>query len=110
MAAKFLQEGDSIDYTPSADVNAGDVVVQQDLVGVAKRPIKANTLGALAVTGIFEFPKDTGAGKDIPAGRKVYWDPTPGIVKKGAAGATYLGKAVADAGEDDATVRVRLEQ
>lgn len=108
--AKFIQTGEAIDYTPTADVSAGDVVVQQDLVGVAKRDIKADTLGALHVAGVFEFPKETGGGKDIPAGKKVHWDETPGIVKKGAAGATYLGKAIAAAGEDDETVRVRLEQ
>jgi len=110
MTAKFIQTGDSIDYTPTADVSAGDVVVQQDLVGVAKLDIKADTLGALAVSGVFDFPKETGAGKDIPAGRKVHWDETPGVAKKGAGGATYLGKAILAAGEDDPTVRVRLEQ
>jgi predicted RecA/RadA family phage recombinase len=35
--AKFIHDGDSINYTPtSADVAAGDVIVQGDLVGIAK--------------------------------------------------------------------------
>ena len=59
--ATFVQDGSSIDYTPSADVAAGDVVVQNDLVGIAKQPIAANALGALAVAGVFEVPKATGA-------------------------------------------------
>ncbi len=108
--ATLIQRGDSVDYTPGADVAAGAVVVQEDLVGVAGREIKTGTLGALAVTGVYEFPKETGGGKAIPAGKKVYWDATPGIVKKGSAGATYLGKAAKAAAEDDATVQVRLEQ
>jgi len=41
--AVFVQEGDVIDYTPSSAVAAGDVVVQGDLIGVAKQPIAANT-------------------------------------------------------------------
>ena len=31
------QDGAAIDYTPGTDVAAGDVVVQGELVGVAKR-------------------------------------------------------------------------
>ena len=34
--AQFIHDGDEIDYTPGADVSAGDVVVQGDLVGVTK--------------------------------------------------------------------------
>ena len=110
MTAKFIQTGEAIDYTPTADVSAGDVVVQEDLVGVAKLDIKADTLGALHVGGVFDFPKETGGGKDIAAGKKVYWHPGDQVAKKTAAGATYLGKAILAAGEDDAMVRVRLEQ
>jgi len=38
---------------------AGDVVVQGDLVGVVKRPIAANELGAVEVAGVFDFAKNT---------------------------------------------------
>jgi len=108
--ATFVQEGDAVDYTPSADVAAGDVVVQGDLVGVAPRPIAANTLGALAVGGVFEFPKATGTGKAIAAGKKVYWDATNKQATETSSGNTYLGKTVAAVGDSDATVRVRLSQ
>ena len=107
---KFIQTGDAIDYTPTSDVAAGVVVVQEDLVGVTKLDIKAGKLGALHVAGVFEFPKETGGGKDIPAGKKVYWHPGDQVVKKTAAGATYLGKAAKAAAEGDAKVRVRMEQ
>ena len=59
--ARFIHEGNSIDYTPGSDTAAGAVVVQGDLIGVAARDIKANKLGALAVAGVFDFPKATGA-------------------------------------------------
>ena len=108
--AQLIQRGESVDYIPAADVAAGAVVVQEDLVGVAGREIKTGELGALSVSGVYEFPKETGGGKAIPAGKKVYWDATPGVVKKTSAGAIYLGKNVLAVGDDDPTVRVRLEQ
>jgi predicted RecA/RadA family phage recombinase len=108
--ATFVQEGSAVDYTPSADVAAGDVVVQADLVGVAPRPIAANTLGALAVAGVFEFPKATGTGKAIAAGKKVYWDATNKQATETSTNNTLLGKTVAAVGDSDTTVRVRLSQ
>ena len=112
MATIFVHDGSAIDYTPGSAVAAGDVVVQGDLVGVAKVPIPASTLGALAVAGVFDFPKGTGAGTDITAGAKLYWDGTNGIVSKTDGGGTLklIGKAVKAATTTDTTARVRLSQ
>jgi len=109
--AQFIHDGDSIDYTPTiADVAAGDVIVQGDLVGIAKRDIPAGTLGALAVTGVFDVPKASGVGTAIVAGAEVYWDAVNKRVTTTADGHEYLGKTVRAAADADATVRVRLEQ
>ena len=108
--ATFVQEGGAVDYTPGSAVAAGDVVVQGDLVGVARTPIAASARGALAVAGVFEFPKATGTGKAIAAGKKVYWDAANKQATETSSGNTYLGKTVAAVGDSDATVRVRLEQ
>lgn len=110
--AQFIHDGKSIDYTPGADVSAGDVVVQNDLIGIAKLDIASGALAALAVTGVFDLPKATGVGEAIGAGAKVYWDAGNTVATTDpAAGANkYLGKTVRDAGDDDAAVRVRLEQ
>jgi len=110
--ATFIHEGRSIDYTPGADVAAGDVVVQGELVGIAKLDIKANTLGALAVAGVFDIAKATGGGTAITAGALVYWDAgAEQATTSAAAGANkLLGKTVAAAADGDATVRVRLSQ
>ena len=110
--AQFIHDGKSIDYTPGADVSAGDVVVQNDLIGIAKLDIATGALGALAVTGVFDLPKATGVGEAIGAGAKVYWDAGGSVATTDpAAGANkYLGKTVRATGDDDATVRVRLEQ
>lgn len=104
----FVHDGDSIDYTPTTNVAAGAVVVQGDLIGVAKRSISANNVGVLAVAGVFDFPKAPSSA--ITAGAKVYWDAVNKRVTTTADGHKYLGKAVRAAAAADATVRVRLEQ
>jgi len=47
--AQFIHDGKSIDYTPGADVAAGDVVVQNDLLGVAKLDIRISDASKLYV-------------------------------------------------------------
>ena len=108
MIATYVHKGDSIDYTPAADVSAGDVVVQEDLVGIAKLDIAANTLGSLSVTGIFDVPKTGGPDMAITTGTKLYWDSTNKVASTLEVEGKYMGKAVADAGDNDTTVRVKL--
>ena len=108
--ATFVQSGDSIDYTPAADVSAGAVVVQGELVGVAARAISANTLGSLTVAGVFDFPKNTATA--MTAGAVVYWDATNQIAVLTSGGGTnkLIGKVVRAAAASDPVVRVRLSQ
>ena len=110
--ATFVQDGESIDYTPTAAVAAGDVVLQGDMIGVARTPIAANALGSLGVYGIYDFPKATGAGSGIAAGANVYWDVADKQAKTDSeTGANKLiGKVVRAAADADATVRVRFVQ
>ena len=110
--ATFIQEGDAIDYTPGADVAVGDVVVQSDLVGVAKQAIKANELGALSVAGVFDVAKEGGVAVTFAIGDKVYWDDGNdfAVATDGGGANKLLGKAVAVAADADTSVRVRLSQ
>ena len=110
--ARFIHDGDSIDYTPGGNVAAGDVVVQGDLVGIAKRDIAAGTLGALAVTGVFDVPKATGSGSGIVVGANVYWDEAETVAKTDAEAGDNkpFGKTVKAAADADTTVRVRVSQ
>ena len=106
----FVHEGASIDYTPGSAVAAGDVVVQNNLVGIAKLDIVANKKGALCIEGVFDFPKATGGGTAIGAGKKVYWDAGDEEAKEDSEdGANpFLGLTVASAADADTTVRVVL--
>jgi len=108
--ATFVHEGNTVDYTPGSAVTAGDVVVQETLVGVATQDIAASKLGALTVKGVFDFAKATTSGSAIAAGKKVYWDSGNEVATETAGGNTYLGKTVAAATAAASTVRVRLEQ
>ncbi len=112
MNAKYVHRGESIDYVSGSNVAAGDVVVQGELVGVAKLDIKAGELGSLAVSGVYEMGKAVGSGSVIPVGTKVYWDAAERVAKADAEGGVnkLLGKVVKSAADADATVFVRLSQ
>ncbi|MBI1374497.1 MAG: DUF2190 family protein [Phycisphaera sp.] len=108
MTGAFVHIGDAIDYVPAADVAAGEVVLLDTLFGIARTAIPANTLGTLAVVGVFNLDKAVGAGTAIAIGKKVYWDEANKVVTTTSTGNKLLGKAVADAGDDDATILVKL--
>jgi len=110
MTARFIHKGDAIDYTPAEDTPAGTVVVIDTLIGVTKQDIKAGELGALHVTGVFDFPKATGSGTGSGAGINVYWNETAQEAEPVATNGRLLGKSIRDAGDDDPTFRVRLTQ
>ena len=116
MQAIFVQEGDVLDYTPEAAVDAGQVVVVGDHVGIAKLDIEAGRLGALHFSGVFDVVH---AADKIGDGVAVYWDengnPVGGTAGTGAATASadsgnnkLMGFAHGAAAADDATVRIRL--
>ncbi len=108
--ATYVSKGDTIDYTPGADVAAGDVVVisgtNSKIVGVALSDIKSGKQGAVAVSGVFEFVKASADVIDI--GEKVYWHTTNLNVTEVATGAVLLGNAVETKGNGATTIKVRL--
>jgi len=94
--ADFIAEGNDIAYTPGANVAQGAVVVQADLVGVAKRAIAANTLGALSVRGVFNIDK---LSTDVvTAGAILYWDVANSRATITASTHKVFGRAIAAAG------------
>jgi len=105
MEARFIHEGKAIDYTPTADMPAGTVVVLGDRVGVSIVDISANVLGALQVVGVFDFVKDNTV---IPLYGKVYWNATAKNATVTATGNTLLGIALNATVATDTIVRVRL--
>jgi len=103
--ASYFQDGDTIDYTPSAAVAAGDVVVIGDTVTVAPHAIAANKLGAVAPVGVFQMPKGTGAIGQLVV---VYWDATNSVVTTTASTNKRVGRTALAALSADTTVPVML--
>lgn len=85
-----LKQGEPImsDFTPGANVAAGDVVVVGLLPCVAHRPIGSGELGALAMGGAFYEVTADGA---LAQGVKVYWNNTAKKVTATASGNTQFG-------------------
>lgn len=113
--ATFVQEGNMLDYTPDTDKTAGDVVVQEKLVGICKSDIAASRLGAICVSGVFNVPKDT--SNITAAGTAVYWDedgdPYGGTAGSGCAtttatGNTFMGWALEVADATTGMVKILL--
>ncbi len=108
--ARYIHAGKTIDHTPPVDIAAGTVVLMQDMVGVANFDIAANTLGALTIEGVFDFPKEAGIGKMIAPGSSLFWDHSMQVATTDmdSGNNKYLGKSVASASEDDTVVRLKL--
>lgn len=107
--ATFVKEGLAIPYTPVAAVSAGDIVDLGDIIGIAKTPIAAAALGALAIEGEFDFLKSGSTGPVFAIGDPVFWDYVNSLaVKTGFDGCLFLGTATAAAGTSDTTVRAEL--
>ena len=106
--AVFVQQGIAIDYTPSSDVAYGDVVVQAELVGVAKSAIASGVLGSLDISGVFLVKKDESTA--MPVGTIVYWDVADSELQTDAASGANkkFGKVVRAALSADTHVEAML--
>lgn len=108
MEAVKLTSGEMINYTPSSAVAAGTVVLQGSLFGIALSAIPANTLGALAIQGVFRLPKLS--TDNVTAGAVLYWDATNRRVTLSSSGTTRIGLAVAASPSGQATADVWINR
>lgn len=106
-------------YTAGADIAVDDIVVlgvvdgKKCKVGVARQAIANGDAGVVAVSGVFEFPKVSGAV--IKAGESVNWDSNPGGVEDnahttGAGDVAQFGTAMADAGNGAVVIDVDITE
>ncbi|MDA0307497.1 MAG: DUF2190 family protein [Proteobacteria bacterium] len=106
MATNYIQEGKSLNYTPSGSslVSGGFVVI--GIIGaIAKTDIADGKTGAVHVTGVFSVPKATGA---VTQGAKLYWDSAASKLTTTATANTLVGIAAAAALSGDANVSILL--
>lgn len=108
--AILYQEGDSINFTPTAAITGGDIVQLPDgRAAFAPVDIAASALGAVQVSGIVKCPKTTSMA--LLAGGDAYWDVSAAKVHfRPEAGTTdfYIGTVHADQAASDTTVYVNL--
>ncbi len=106
-SAKFRKGGDTLDYTPSADVAAGSLVVVGSLVGLAQWPIaagEAGTLKALHRGEVIEVTVDEALG-ETASGTAIYVT-SAGLVTATATNNTLVGYAAAAIGASDKTFEI----
>ena len=107
MTAEYIQEGNNLDYTNSAEtaVAAGTLIVMGEICGIAACTIQPGETGVISTTGVWSMPKDDAA---ITAGAKVYYDDDAGEVTATAGSNTLVGIAAAAAATGDTVAVVRL--
>lgn len=105
MTAIYYYKGDIIDYTPAANMEAGDIAFVGTLAGVASHPITANTLGALGVTGAYKVAK--ASATTFALGAKVYYSTSTKLATASTSD-KLLGIAIAAgvSGEEEVLVKI----
>ncbi|OHV26602.1 DUF2190 family protein [Rhizobium sp. RMa-01] len=106
----YVQRGDVVTATaPAGGVSSGDGVLISSLFGVAATTVDAGSEVELATTGVFDLPKASGA---VTFGAPLYWDAAAekvtAVASTTAGDNTLIGVAIAAAGVNASTVRVRL--
>lgn len=106
MQARFVSGNyNTIPYTPSGAVSAGDVVVEGDLVLIAHNDIAAGVQGAMACGGgVYEVTKTSGTTPAL--GDEAYWDDSNNQIEDTTTSNTIFGYFAALGVSGETTVRV----
>lgn len=100
-----IQSQDFINYTnASTALAAGDVVVINDIVGVADEAIANGATGRVSIGGVRTLPKEA---VTINQGAKVNWNASSELATTSVT-SNYVGIAIAQAATIATSVRVRL--
>lgn len=103
----FVQEGDVLTLTPSANVNAGvGFLFGAGLFGVATSNVTSGQPGEFITEGVVEIAKTSALAIDV--GDRVFWVPGSSVVNKTATSQVCVGVAVEAAANPSATVKVKL--
>lgn len=101
----YIQNGDSIDVNIASAITSGQLVTVGELVGVAQNTTATGIDNVIAICGVYEVPKATGA---ITFGAKLYHDTATGNVTTTAGSLKLAGYAVSAQLSGDATVKLKL--
>ncbi len=103
----FVQEGDTLTLTPTADVASGiGFLFGAALFGVATGTVLNGIPGTFQVTGVVTIGKTSALA--ISVGDRLFWDSANKVVNKTSAAQQCVGVAVEAAGNPSPTVKMRL--
>ena len=106
MKAIFFKTGETVDYTATSAVSAGDVIaLGNNRFGIAIYDIPAGDSDALTIVGVFSIKK---AARQFAAGAHLYWDAANQVVTDVAVENGYIGRAYAAAASGDENAYVHL--
>lgn len=107
MAARIVNAGARMDYTPAGAVSAGEIVVSSGTVlGLAPTAIASGLLGALDVDGVWRVP--CGSAVAIGLGQDVFFHTTSAqATLLSASPRVYLGRCEKAKNVADEFVSVR---
>jgi len=105
MNATFVQRGEAVDFVPTRNVEAGEILRFGSLLGIVKIPVKNGELGALHLSGIYDVVK---AAEAISAGSRVFWSETANAATLDSLGNAFLGVAACHSQAGGAKVRIIL--
>ena len=100
----YIRDGRCIDYTPTQDVQGGDLIVFPAMVAVASTDIAVGQLGACEAEGVYELLKDASS---FAQGAVVYAK-ADGTVTSTATGNVRAGVAWSGAAGSEETVEVNI--
>ena len=101
-----ISDGRTIEVIVTGDpIKSGDVVVKNDVAGVAMTDGKDGETIAVAVRGVFSVPKGAGV---IQQGQKVYFNAGDKNVVATAEGNTFIGYAWEIATADAPAIAVKF--
>ena len=100
-----VADGNTIDFTATADVASGAPVLLGKVVVVSLGAVLTGAVGVGVAEGVFELPKVT--ADDIGQGAQVYIK-SDGMITSVASGNTLPGKAWAAAGNPSDTIWVKI--
>lgn len=102
----FVQPGEVLPLTLAAPVLSGGGVLAGSFFGVAAIDGATGETIDVALRGVFDLPKATGA---LTQGQAAYWDAAAGRITATSSGNTLVGAAATAAASGAATARVRLK-
>lgn len=101
----FIQKGNTMTFTAGATITAGQLVLVGVLVGVALNDAASGEECEMAISGVFEVGKVSGA---IGIGVAVYYNASEGKATTTVSTNKQIGWCWVEAASDDTTVKVRL--